>query len=155
MKDQSQVKVLGAAGAVIIGFFIFQNFFVPRDDIGLCRHILKKLVNSSSSVEKLIDWEALKSGEVEVGKTFSGYSDPKQKLVYKNAFIRSFSLSFKLTGAKLGDFYGWRVYARDSQKTTVAVDGKGGTVYFSLSNPRYGNKKLIDIQWKLKEPSQP
>lgn len=151
MKDKSRVKILWATGALIIGFFIFRNFFVPGDDIGLGRYVLAGLANNSSGVDKYIDWGIFKAGDTDVGKTYSGYITRKEKEVYKKVFLASFSASFKMTGAKMSDFSNWRLYAQDSQKTTVAVTGKGGVVYLTLSSPKYGPKKLISLQWKQKD----
>lgn len=156
MKDKRSIRNLLVIAAVIaVSFFILPQFFVPRDDVGLARYILNGLVNNSSGVDKYIDWGIFKAGDTDVGKTYSSYITEKEKQMYKKVFLVSFSASFKMTGAKMGDFSNWRLYAQDSQKTTVAVTGKGGTVYLSLSNPKYGLKKLISLQWKQKEPSQP
>ncbi len=156
MKDKKQVRALLILAVVIAAlFFILPSFFVPRDDVGFCRYILDGMANNRSTVEKYIDWGVLKAGDTDVGKTYSGYITPKEKEMYKKIFLVSFSGSFKMTGAKMSDFSNWRLYDQDSQKTTVAVTGKGGTVYLTISNPKYGHKKLINLQWKEKEPSQP
>jgi len=152
MKDKKQVRALLIVAAVIVaGFFILPSFFVPRDDVGLCRYILDGMANNRSTAEKYIDWGIFKAGDTDVGRTYSGYITQKEKEMYKNIFLASFSGSFKMTGAKMSDFSNWRLYAQDSQKTTVAVTGKGGTVYLTLSHPKYGPKKLISLQWKQKE----
>ncbi len=156
MKDKKQFKSLLLIAAVIAAlFFALPRFFVPRDDVGLCRYILDGMANNRSTAEKYIDWGIFKAGDTDVGKTYSGYITEKEKQAYRKIFLASFSGSFKMTGAKMSDFSNWRLYAQDSQKTTMAVTGKGGTVYLTLSSPKYGAKKLINLQWKPKEPSQP
>lgn len=151
MKNKKQLKTLLVIAAVIaLAFFILPSFFVPQDDVGLSRYILTGMVNNSSWVEKYIDWTVFKAGDTDVGKTYSGYITPKEKEMYKKVFLASFSGSFKMTGAKMSDFSNWRLYAQETQKTTVAVTGKGGTVYLILSSPKYGPKKLINLQWKTK-----
>lgn len=156
MKDKRSIRNLLVIAAVIaVSFFILPQFFVPRDDVGLVRYILNGLVNNSSGVDKYIDWGIFRAGDTDVGKTYSSYITEKEKQMYKKVFLASFSASFKMTGAKMSDFSNWRLYSQETQKTTVAVTGKGGTVYLTLSNPKYGPKKLINLQWKQKEPSQP
>lgn len=152
MKDKRPIRNLLIMAAVIIAcVFVLPQFFVPRDDVGLSRYILTGMANNSSWVEKYIDWGLFKAGDTDVGKTYSGYITQKEKQMYKKVFLASFSASFKMTGAKMADFSNWRLYAQEDQKTTVAVTGKGGTVYLTLSNPKYGPKKLINLQWKQKD----
>lgn len=152
MKDKKKSRVLLVITAVIaVSVFVFPQFFVPRDDVGLSRYILTGMANNSSWAEKYIDWGLFKAGDTDVGKTYSGYITPKEKQMYKKVFLASFSASFKMTGAKMADFSNWRLYAQEAQKTTVAVTGKGGTVYLTLSIPKYGLKKLINLQWKQKD----
>ena len=151
MKDKKKAKALLIIAAVIaVCIFILPQFFVPRDDVDLGRYILTGLANNSSGVEKYIDWGIFKAGDTDVGKTYSSYITEKEKQMYKKVFLASFSASFKMTGAKMGDFSNWRLYSQENQKTTVAVTGKGGTVYLTLFNPKYGPKKLVSLQWKTK-----
>lgn len=156
MKNKKQFRSLLIALAIAaLAFFILPSLFIPKDDVGLSRYILTGMANNSSWAEKYIDWGLFRAGDTDVGKAYSGYITPKEKQMYKKVFLASFSASFKMTGAKMGDFSNWRLYSQESQKTTVAVTGKGGAVYLTLSNPKYGPKKLINLQWKQKEPSQP
>ena len=92
MKNKKQLKPLLVIAAVIaVCIFILPQFFVPRDDVGLCRYILNGLANNSSGVEKYIDWAMFKAGDTDVGKTYSGYITPKEKEMYKKIFLASFS----------------------------------------------------------------
>lgn len=154
MPDKQKKYFLIAIGVAAITIFTLSTFGIPKDDIGLSRYILNGLVNGSYGIEKLIDWKALRAGNVDVAGVFSQYTTDKQRSNYKKAFVKGFSASFKQTGAKMSDFINWRIFEKGPETATVAIDGQGGTVLFTLSN-QDSAKKLVKIEWKPKKPSQP
>ena len=123
---------------------------VPVSDAGFAKYVFTNMAKGRQGIEKYIDWQSFQAVGVDVGATYSKFSE-KEKPGYLKAFLQNFSFSFRTAGGKLNYFHNWRVYSQDSHKVTVAVDTKNLTLLLSLSQGSRAKRKLISMEWLKKE----
>jgi hypothetical protein len=129
---------------VALAFFLQ----VKNQEINFCRAVFTHLVKGSAPAEKFIDWENFKAVGMDVGATYNGLPNEKEKSAYRQAFIKSFSVGFSRVKAELKSFTHWRLYAQQGAEVVVACDysGYNKTLLFTVS--KLGKKKLVSLQWK-------
>jgi len=147
MKNNQPLLEYSILALVIIACIVF-FLHLKNQEINLCQSILGSLSQGKTTVEKFIDWENLNALGVNVGATYTGLANEKEKADYKKAFIQNFAFGFQKSGGKSVLFRHWRIYQRDSGKVIVACDysGYNKTLLFIIS--KLGKNKLISLQLK-------
>lgn len=140
-------KILLIAVIVILALVVQAAYLVKNGDVIFCRRALYYLTKGRNAAQAMIDWDNLKAVGVDVGATYSSF-DPANKKLYRKNFINRFAAGFLRVGGNYKSFVDWRVYEKNSDFVTVAVDYKktGDVLLFEL--PRKGRKKVQIIQWK-------
>ena len=145
LTDKKNILIVVVIIVLIGGVFLR----IKNSDINFSRRVFSDLIKGRYSAEKMIDWPNLKAVGIDVGKTYSGFPDDKEKADYRKAFIDKFSLGFRQTGARFKSFINWRIYDNTKEALIVSADHKdkdNKTILFTVS--KYGRKKLKAIQWK-------
>ena len=146
-EPNQDLKWIAVIALVILGII----FLFPRGnpEVNLCRSVFSGLVRGDYAAQKFIDWNNLKAVGVDVGAAYSQLPGEREKLNYRQAFIKSLSMGFNQTGAKLSAFTNWRVYDSSGGRTIIAADvPKGTRILFTFLRSPDGKKRLTDIQWK-------
>lgn len=138
----------GYAGAVAL--IVVLALAIGRRDQGpvpFCGRVFRGLVDGNRSVEGAIAWERLQAMGVDVGATYTGLANEKERAEYRRAFIQSFGSGFTQGGGEASAFKGWRVDAEEGDRILVAVDyeGRERTLVFGL--PASGERMVETIHW--------
>lgn len=141
---KNKVYIIIAALAVIALFFIFYK----PSDIDFCRTTFSGLMKGDYSVAKNIDWENFKALGTEVGKTYTGLPNDKERAKYRDAFIKSSAKGFQYAKGSINNFINWRVYSQDGEEKVIACDYPlhNKVLLFTLS--KFGGRKIIVINWE-------
>jgi hypothetical protein len=118
----------------------------PASDVGFAKYVFTNMARGRQAIEKYIDWQSFQAVGVDVGATYSKFSE-KERPGYRKAFLQNFSFSFRSAGGKLSYFHNWRIHSRDSHKVIVSVDTKNLTLLLSLSQGSRAKRKLIAMEW--------
>lgn len=103
-------------------------------DLDFAKTTLGLLANGDTAAEGMLDWENFQSMGMNVGSIYISMSGDTQKAAFRKSFIKSFSTSFKGTGAKVESLANWRVQEEDAGKTIVAADTlKNGSILLTVS----------------------
>ena len=117
-------------------------------DIDRCQGVFQRLVAGSFSAQSRIHREHLTALDVDVGATYRGLPNERERRGYREAFIANFSKGFERTEARAGQFVRWRVAQRTPEAVTVAADYPAKKMTLLLIVPAHGKKRLQGIQWK-------
>lgn len=135
---------------IIIFLFlvIFLTGCMRESEVSFCRNTFMGILKGDLGVQKRIGWENFQALGINVGETYNSLADFKERLEYRQAFIKNMRLGFRRAGGNYHSFVNWRIYARDSQKVIVASDYTrvNKTIYLTITNQ--ARPKLISIQWE-------
>lgn len=138
---------------ILIAVFILAwglyTYVLKDQDIRFSQSVFSALVGGSAQAEGLIDWEKFNAVGLDVGNTYRGLADDRQKSDYRGAFIRNVALGFRKTGARFDAFSNWRVDEKTDALVVVAAEyrAKNKTIVFTISKDPNG-RKLKEIKWQ-------
>ena len=147
-KGSWKIEYTAVIFVVLTALAVF--FKVMNADVDYCRRIFKGLSQGSVSVENLIDWENLKALDQDIGADYRALRNEAERIAYRRAFIRSFSLGFTQAEPRSGNFVNWRLDSKNTQSVTVAADQldknrkRIKTILLTVS--LYPRKKLISLR---------
>jgi hypothetical protein len=119
---------------------------IGNSEVKFCRSVFNGLIMAKVSVEKHIDWEALRVLDLDVGAVYKKLPNDKEKKDYRLAFIQNFSLGFKKLGSNINMFANWKVYGINNDTVTVsALDQKHKVALYLKISKDAGRRKLVSI----------
>lgn len=144
-----KVNVMGSATLILVAIGLV--VFVMRarsSDAQWAQRILTGLANGRTSIERHIDWEHLKTLDVEVGATYAKLPSDQDRRRYRQAFIQNFAKGFAQSGARPEAFVNWRIQERGDGDTLVAADYPAKRKTLLVRIARDGGRRLEALQWQ-------
>lgn len=141
-------RTAGIAAAFVL-VWAFYTYVLKDQDIRFSQSVFSALVGGRVSAAGLISWDDFKAVGLDVGNTYRGLADNRQKSDYRGSFIQNVALGFRKTGARFADFSNWRAYEKTDTLAVVAADysAKNKTILFVISKESQG-RKLKEIKWQ-------
>ncbi len=127
----------------------------PKADVDFAKEAFKLLVDGNVAAADMIDWEHLNMAGIDAGANYRAMTTDASREGFRNSFIRSYSESFKTSGASADVLSNWREQSRDSSNTVVAADAPNGNSLLITVSHADGQQKISVLAFKSAQPKAP
>lgn len=117
-------------------------------DVRFAKTAFFSMVNGSSEVETMIDWEAFQAMGDDLGKDYRALATDAEKIAARKSFLAGFSASVPNIKANPGAITNWRVQSETPSETIVAANMQLGPVLLLTVSKRDGKQKISAMQIK-------
>jgi hypothetical protein len=101
------------------------------------------MADGDASVAHDIDWDSLKASSTDVGAMYRPYTSEAERNAFTSSFIKSYSQSFKKTGADVRTLTNWKLDRQDATSAAVSAETQFHT-HLRLSLTKKNGTRLLN-----------